>query len=224
MKTAAEIVGEFKLPDPDEFERVERTQRATDAREIRDRLPVVFRHTTATILAARIASTPDGARMLKAASAWHPGGGNLLLLGPTGIGKSTAAAVLFRRLLGAGIRDGGPAWELAQSLHWFSAESLSLARRWHPLGQGEAPDIMSAMFGRFLVIDDLGWDRDVQTVSDVMAVRYDRGLPTIITSGKTPDELTAQYGAAVVRRARESGGPDRDTLVDLFPPPTEPKP
>lgn len=225
MKTIDELLAElmagFTLAEPGEQEAEDRRHRATELREVRDRLPPVFRFATATVLGARVANTPAGQQLLKAASAWRPGAGNLLLLGPTGVGKSTVAAVLFRRLLGAGIREGGAAFRLAESLHWYSAESLSLARRLHPLGQGEPPDVMSAMHGQFLVLDDLGWDRDVQAVSDVLAVRYERGLPTVITSGKTPGELTAQYGAAVVRRVREAGGPNRDTIVDLFPLPKQ---
>ena len=184
--------------------------RHTEAREIRDRLPRFLRGGTSAELAARI---PDH-RLLSCAKSWRAG--NAIFCGPTGCGKTTAAAYLFRRLLALGVNAGGDAWELAQRMHWFSAVDLARARRGHPLGHGDPPEVTSASSARLLFLDDAGWETDVTEVSTVLGDRYELGWPTIITTGKTPAELSAQYSAAVVRRARRSGG-TREILIDCFP-------
>jgi hypothetical protein len=180
----------------------ERLQRNVDARAVRGMLPEVLRSATIAALAARV-TEPD---FLRAVSGWTWGCGNLLLLGPTGSGRSTACAWLFRRLLAAGVSEGGEAWERARFMAWFHAGDLDDARREHALGKGEAPELGQAGRARLLVLDDAGWDRDPLACSSVLKERYERGLPTIITSGKTEQELVAHYGAAVVRRMTETGG------------------
>jgi hypothetical protein len=196
---------------PEDFAADEARQRSVDAREVRDRLPHFVRTGTAADLAERIGHPG----LLAIAKTWAWGGGNVLLLGPTKAGKSTAAAYLFRRLLGESVRFGGEAWQLAQMMRWHSATDLAFARKTHPLGQGDAPDVIEASNARLLFLDDAGWETDVSAVCDVLNARYERCWPTVITSGKTRDELTAHYGAAVVRRIREAGG-KRAAIVDCF--------
>lgn len=198
---------------PEEFDAEAARQRSVDAREVRDRLPPFVRSGNAAELAERIGIPA----LLSVAKTWQWGDGNVLLCGPTRVGKSTAAAYLFRRLLGEAVRNGGAAWELAQWMRWFSAEDLSTARKGHPLGLGDPPELIAACNARLLFLDDAGWDTDVTEVCSVLASRYERGWPTVITTGKTRDELTAHYGAAVVRRIREAGG-KRATVIDCFAP------
>lgn len=180
----------------------DRLQRNVDARAIRGMLPNFLRVTDVGALTSRVIE-PD---FLAVVNAWSWGCGNLLLLGPTGTGRSTAAAVLFRRLLALGVRDGGEAWENAKFMAWFHAGDLAEARREHALGKGEAPEIGQASRARLLVLDDAGWEPDPFVCSMILKERYESGYPTIITSGKTEDELIAHYGAAVVRRMTEAGG------------------
>lgn len=180
----------------------EQNQRAAEAMAIRGALPPFLRSGSHEAMTARVAVKDFTAGAL----GWRWGHGNLLLLGPTGTGKTTACAVLFRLLLAQGVRDGGPAWENARFMAWFRADDLAEAKREWPLGKGEAPDLMRASRARLLVLDDAGWDRDPSACSVVLAARYEAALPTILTSGKTEHELIGHYGAAVVRRMTETGG------------------
>jgi DNA replication protein DnaC len=186
-------------------------KRQTDAREVRDRLPPFVRACTAAELASRIGSPA----LLHAVKVWNWGDGNLLLAGPTRVGKSTAAAYLFKRLLSGAVRSGGEAWERARWMRWVSVEDLSVARRGQRLGQGEPPEAIEACNARLLVLDDCGWDKDITEVCSVLAARYERGLPTVITTGLSRGELVTHYGAAVVRRMLEAGGKS-PVLVECF--------
>ena len=190
-----------------------RDARRPEATRIRDRLPPFLRQVKRAEAEQRIGDQ----RLRVAARAWNIGDRGMVLLGPTGIGKSHAAALVFKRLLSNGYQEGGVAWEFASGLRWFSAAALAQARREHPLGRGDAPEITRASHARLLVIDDAGWDREPQAVSDVLAARYEGGRPTIITTGLTSAELAKHYGAAVVRRFVESGG-GAATIVDCFAP------
>ncbi len=177
-------------------------QRTAEALAIRGMLPPFLRSGTAGDISARVTEKD----FLRVAQGWRWGHGNLILLGPTGTGKSTAAAMLFRYLLKDGVQKGGSAWENARFMAWFGALDLFHASREHALGKGEAPELRQASRARLLVLDDAGWDTDPRVVSGVLAERYESGLPTIVTSGKTELELVAHYGAAVVRRMTETGG------------------
>jgi hypothetical protein len=180
----------------------DRIDRNVEARAVRGMLPEFLRAPSASALVSRVAETD----FLAVVNDWTWGCGNLLLLGPTGSGRSTAAACLFRRLLAMGVRDGGEAWENARFMAWFHAGDLAEARREHALGKGEAPEIGRAGRARLLVLDDAGWEQDPFVCSMILKERYELGVPTIITSGKTEEELIRHYGAAVVRRMTETGG------------------
>jgi hypothetical protein len=205
------LAGMVILPD-EQLDEIERTTRAADGLVVLDRLPAAFRRARRAELLERMRDD----RLRAAARRWRPEGGSLVLVGPTSAGKSTAAAYVFRRLLGVGVRDGGEAWELAKRMHWFSAIELANAVKEHPLGRGGAPDIVLASRAPIVFVDDVGWDRDPVTISTIFAERYDAGLPTVFTSGMTPADLTKHYGPAVVRRPNESGG-KRATVVNLHP-------
>jgi DNA replication protein DnaC len=223
------LIGEFKVPDlvatPEQAERLRRAareERFDNSVTVRGRLPEFVRNRPLQELAKRVAGAkvtgarPDaGKRLLEAARGWRWGSPSLLLLGPTKVGKSTVAAMLFRALVGRGIEEGGDDWERAQAMRWFGAEDLATARRQHPLGKGEAPDVEDACMATLLFIDDAGWDKDPAVVSEILDARYERMQPTVLTSGKTRHELTDHYGAAVVRRLIESGG-KRATVVEVF--------
>lgn len=197
---------------PADVEAELRQERLIESREVRDRLPPFLRHADRSALEGRV----TGAGLLAAALAWRWGAGSLLLLGPTRCGKSTVAAHMYRRLLAEAVRAGGAAWTGAHGMAWFGAEELFAAGRAHPLGKGDVPETVAAERATLLFLDDAGWDRDPAPVSAVLNARYERQAPTVITSGKTPDELTAHYGAAVVRRMVESGGKPAK-VVNCFP-------
>ncbi len=211
-KPLADLIGRAMVPDTEGEELERQRSRWTEAREVRDRLPHFLRAAPAKELEARIAEPS----LLEVAQRWQWGGGNVILCGPTRTGKTTAAAYLFRRLLSQAVKHGGEAWELAKWMRWHSAADVSTCRRIHPLGEGDPSEITESCNARLLFLDDAGWDRDPAEVRDVLAARYERGWPTVITTGKTQLELTAHYGAAVVARITEAGG-KLPTLVDCFP-------
>jgi DNA replication protein DnaC len=149
------------------------------------------------------------------AETYWPDQGGRLLLGPTGVGKTVACVALFRRLIEEALRrDGRRLWygseERGSSFAWVRAYDLPNARLATRLGDGEADLVRTAGLARLLVLDDLGWESrragadDV--VMEVLATRYDAGLPTIATSGMLLTALTDRYGEAVVRRITEAGG------------------
>lgn len=187
-------------------------RRKPEAIAIRGRLPSFLATAKPDDLRARVRDV----RLKKAALGWSWGDGGLLLLGRTGIGKSSAAAWLFRRLLRMGWEGGGAPWARAQGLRWCSADDLARARGEHGLGRGEAPAVEIAERTELLFLDDLGWDRDPAVVSSVLHARYEAQRPTIATSGRTVDELVATYGAAVMRRLNDAGGRGSMTIVDCF--------
>jgi DNA replication protein DnaC len=197
-----------------EIDAAELEERKALARDVRDRLPRVLRPQAAVDRIDR-ACAPGVAA---AARAWRPKAWNLLLLGRTGVGKSTAAAFAFRRLLGVGVHRGGKPWEFALRLQWFKALDLDLARQKHPRGKGEdAPaEIVSACAASVLVLDDVGEERFPEAVSEVIVSRYDDGFPTVITSNLGwPDGLAGHYGEAVARKMAQSADGRAATIVDL---------
>lgn len=123
-----------------------------------------------------------------------------VLMGPTGCGKTTAAALLV-------LRSAPP------SLHWCYATDLAVADRYHRLGDGEPPAIQQAKTARALVLDDIGAESSA-ALWTVLNHRYHEGLPTIATTGLTREELTHAIGAAAVRRLRDQHAGSEVLLVD----------
>lgn len=184
-------------PCPEEQAKSERHGRLALASQIRDRIPRFVATPKLSELSERIACE----ELMRAARSWHPSThGNLALLGSTGRGKTTAAALIYRRLLRDGWRDGGEAWALAQGMRWMRAEALERAMRGHPLGQGDCPDYREAVHASVLVLDELGWESYPRLIASVLAERYDSPRLTIITSGKTLGQLRDDYGDAAIRR------------------------
>jgi len=195
-----------------EFRATPAGERAREARElVKDRLPP-FVTGPASELKARC-----NGRLYDAAMGWTPEDHSLALIGPTKAGKTTAAGLLFRKQVAAGAKAGGELWYWAQRFHWAHASRLATARKRHPLGRDEAPIVLEAMGATVLVLDDLGWDRatgDDTAIEDVLNERYERELPTIITSGLTQKQILDRYGEAVFRKAFEGGG--RGKIVEVF--------
>jgi hypothetical protein len=132
-----------------------------------------------------------------------------LLLGPTGIGKTSAARWL-------GVRYPGV---------WVHARELGAAERHHALGEGWAPLMKSAIGARHLYLDDLGTEeaRDLGALQFVIDQRYAAGRATFATSGLTKAELASYLGAPYVRRLIEqhvplpTGGELAVLVVDCHP-------
>jgi DNA replication protein DnaC len=136
---------------------------------------------------------------------------SVLLMGPTGVGKSTAAALALRRQIRARIRTKKPV-----EVSWYYARALAHSARYYPLGEGEPPDIEKARTRRLLVLDDLGLERDHGEIVDVLHARYEQGFPTWTTTGLNYEQLNDRYGEALVRRLTDGLGDD-GISVNAFP-------
>jgi hypothetical protein len=112
-----------------------------------------------------------------------------LLLGPTGIGKTSAARWVAARYPGM----------------WVNARELGAAERQHPLGDGLPPLTRSAIEARHLYLDDIGTEdgRDLGALQFVIDQRYSASRATFVTTGLTAPELSSHLGPAYVRRLVE---------------------
>ena len=137
---------------------------------------------------------------------WNWGcGRNVVLLGPSKRGKSTAAAILFRKALNVGVHSGGGTWRSAQRLRWYRAEELLDAQRSYPLGRGEPEELRLARCCSLLFLDEVGWKHDEGVVQTILSARYECELPTVVTSGLGRGDLVTRYGDAVARRMASIG-------------------
>jgi len=227
------------LQDPKQLAREAaemRAERSVEARDIERSLPGFLveqanehrrmEHATVEHLEERLralvaASPPDEQEaregLVRLAQSWAPQSGNVLLLGETGVGKSTLAAVLVRRLLAAGVELGGRHWNIARDIVWTRAGRLERAKNSTKFGS-ECHELNRAMRATVLVIDDLGWEKDPQSLDELIGERFDaragRLAITITTSGLDLEDLRARYSDAFVRKILRVG---REGLQRVFP-------
>lgn len=153
-------------------------------------------------------------RLLRAVLGWRWGHGNLVLMGATGSGKTSAAAHLVRRLCFEGAVHGGEAFERAQLIRWQSCRALSEVARETRLGTGIPEAVTRCQYARLLVLNDLGAGDDRGTLERILDERYERGWPTITTTGLGAEQLDAAFGDALSRRVFECGK-DRGLFVEI---------
>lgn len=152
-------------------------------------------------------------KLIATVRTWHPDNGGLLLLGPTGCGKTSALVARLHELHDDARADAEKRGRDARRpvrFAWCTESDLVAARRGHRLGDGEAPLVRRAMEAPVLIVDEVGPVRDVNVLFEVLDRRYARGLVTVATSGKTPAQLVASHGDACLRRMVEGG-----TVVDV---------
>lgn len=131
-------------------------------------------------------------RLLKFSVAWN-GDYGALLTGPTGCGKSLAAATALRRIT------------LDQPRYWAAwvrsdVYSRLAASRDH---QGDIARVKSC---HVVVLDELGYERFPEHVLELIGDRYDRNLPTIVTTGLEAEAFLTRYGDATARKVTSVGG------------------
>ncbi len=140
---------------------------------------------------------------------WEPAEGNLVLVGPTGVGKTATAVALFFRLAerALDIEAVQEDRQLASGAFFCTAADLVAANRAHPLGRGPAPQVRRAIRARLLVLDELGFEPRDETIFGVIDARYKRRLAqsTIATTALDRHGLRERYGDAFVRRLLDPG-------------------
>lgn len=145
--------------------------------------------------------------LVAAAKGWRREDGNLVLLGPTGSGKTACALAILHKILDY-VRDNQCSAELirfASKTAFVAATDLARARRESKLGD-ESPLEREAKTRKLLVLDEIGFEHQRETtIADVLDARYRLGLPTIITSGLDELRFATRYGEATKRRLCERG-------------------
>lgn len=113
----------------------------------------------------------------------------LCLAGPSGVGKSVAAALIVGRC-------GYAIW-----LHAHDMQALN------PVDRDRWADVSRCPL---LVIDDLGVERMTDNVGSVLDAlitrRFDAGKGTVITTNLRADQIRARYGDRIARRIEDCGG------------------
>lgn len=154
-------------------------------------------------------------RLLAFAEKYEPKHGSVILSADTGDGKtSLAAAALYR------LRDGEVAKVLAREvgtpatrtlsilrdLVWTTGFDVAKARRETSLGEGESRLVARAMSCRLLVLDEVGFEVQHDTViQEIANARYVAEKPTIVTTGLDTKAFAKRYGDACFRRFAERG-------------------
>lgn len=129
------------------------------------------------------------------------GSSGLLLLGPTGAGKSLSLALASRRLAAGRLRG----FDLPK-VTWFRADELT---------RGGREMVSQAKRAEVAVLDELGWEYRTDVVLEVIGARYDAGKVTAATSGQNLGGFLKRYGDAILRRLIEVGG---GSLVNVWEP------
>lgn len=169
-------------------------------RQIRQTLPERF-HT------AKVSELPLS--RMQPIMAWlnEPGDG-LLLYGPTGTGKTWAAAGITRMLIEA---DRRVLWRSA-------AEFFRALRGSYECNRSEGAILKKYATAPFLILDDLGAgsssDFERRTVMELVDRRMNRLLPTVVTTNWTLEQIAERLDDRLASRLSgftrlEFVGPDR---------------
>lgn len=194
------------LPETDQLDQAEQTRHA---------ITYTDQHTPARFTGA-IADNPDitqwadqviaRARADSAAnvSVFVRRGPSILILGPTGVGKTHQAYGAMRRIAEAGVRT-----------RWIALTAADLYARLRPRhGIDSETEFRAIADAPLLMVDDLGAAKTSEWVEEVnyrlINWRYDRVLPTVFTSNVLPKELKVALGERVASRLVEMA--DRVTL------------
>jgi DNA replication protein DnaC len=144
--------------------------------------------------AAAKAVSPEALDVI-AGARWRRDLGSIVIVGPTGFGKSRVLIAIGLRILDRALR-GVSADDLrfAAGLRMVNGLALALAPSQHRLGDGEPPLLATAKGATLLLLDEIGFETHLEVIRDVIFHRYDRGAPTIVASGRTAEELEGRYG------------------------------
>lgn len=125
------------------------------------------------------------------------------LLGPTGLGKTTAAAlVAFQaaREYPWNSQAGGLApWE---PIVWLAAADIALLQGWFNDGKRQAEEARRAWL---LIVDDAGHEKErpsIAALTDLLMRRIDANRATVLTTNLRGREFAGRYGVPVVDRMK----------------------
>jgi DNA replication protein DnaC len=177
------------VADPPAFDPVAwRVRQAAD--HLAEHIPPRFRH-------AQVDHT-DVARWVRGYLADPTQAGNLLLLGPTGTGKTHQAYGAVRRIATSLAHDG-------RGIDWRAVDHPTLNARLRPRDDGEhlanqhRYEVCDLLF-----LDDLGAGRATEWTADtlyrIVDTRWAHCRPTIAASNLDPDDLRVAVNDRVVSR------------------------
>lgn len=163
---------------------------------------------------------PAHASLLKVAATWKRDDGNVVFLGKTGAGKSTAAVAGAKRILRRAEATALAVDDMAFAVHlrFMRARDLVADVKNHPYGsRTESPLFRMAAKASLLILDEIGFEPVDPTngpIPRLLEARYDDATKrTWTTSGLTKVEFADRYGEA---NARKAGALDRGVLVEVF--------
>lgn len=171
--------------------------RAAFARPVEESIPAAFAQAT---FDAEWLRRLVGARAV-ADAMQALGAARVAFIGPPGSGKTSLAIAMLRAAVAA---EPASTWRTSGA-RYVSAHRLAKARAMHPLGDGEAPLVSTALRAPLLVLDELGGEdtRYASAVAEVIYERHADDLPTWVTTGVTPERLAERYGGGIARRLFE---------------------
>lgn len=196
-----EILARYGLPTGEDLaerptdaatERIERAVAYTDGRiparyqQAKAEAPTIIRWAAELATASR--DMPSG-RLA--------GGPSLLVLGPTGVGKTHQAYGAIRWLAGYGI-----------AVKWLAAPAADLYAQLRPRhGLDSEEEFRRIADAPLLLVDDIAAAKATEWTEEVtyrlVNWRYERLLPTILTSNVPPSDLKAALGDRVASRLVE---------------------
>lgn len=119
---------------------------------------------------------------------------NIVLLGPTSVGKTTLACAMAREVV-----ELDPS--IARGMRFYSCVDMSMCRREARWGEGRPKSLEVARSCSLLIFDDLCQETHGADVAiEVIHARYDARLPTIFTTWAKPTEIADKYGGGTSRR------------------------
>jgi DNA replication protein DnaC len=177
--------------------------RASAARRVQQQIPHHYANAVATnpeVVAWVRAVVRDAVEASGPVQVSVTRGPSLLLLGPTGTGKTFEAFGALRALAESGV-----------SCAWTATTAADMYARLRPRHRVDSEEEFERYLkARVLVVDDLGAAKASEFTEEVnyrlINHRYEREMPTLITSNVLPRDLAASVGERVASRLTEMAG------------------